>query len=115
MSQSLFIDDTVSRRLNILEAEQNKKLRLRVQIDAGGCAGFQYQFSLEDGKQTIGNQDHCFEHKNGGTVVTDDLSLDFLKGATIAYQEEMIGSTFVVQNNPQAMASCGCKSSFSVA
>jgi iron-sulfur cluster assembly accessory protein len=45
-------------------------------------------------------------------LVVDDISFDFLKGATVDFEEELIRSSFVVVNNPNAEAGCGCGASF---
>ena len=49
---------------------------------------------------------------NGAKVVVDDLSFDFVKGATVDYVEEMIKSSFAIANNPNSQSSCGCGTSF---
>ena len=79
----------------------------RVRVDPGGCFGFQYAFSFEKAKES---EDLVFENE-GAKVLVDKASLPFLKEATLDYQEEMIGSHFVVEN-PAVQSSCGCKNSF---
>ena len=114
-SQFHFTDKAAHKVWEILQDEPNAEgLCLRIFIQGGGCAGFQYQFLLEDRAEKHVPQDHFFEQE-GTCVVVDDLSFDFLKGARLEYQEEMIGSSFMIQDNPQAQNACGCKSSFSVA
>ncbi|CAL5011977.1 unnamed protein product [Urochloa decumbens] len=87
---------------------EGKMLRLRV--EAGGCSGFQYSFSLDDKKNS---DDRVFE-TDGVKLVVDDISYDFVKGATVDYEEELIRSAFVVSTNPSAVGGCSCKSSFMV-
>uniref|UniRef100_A0A453KLY1 Core domain-containing protein n=1 Tax=Aegilops tauschii subsp. strangulata TaxID=200361 RepID=A0A453KLY1_AEGTS len=65
---------------------------LRLSVEAGGCSGFQYTFSL-DSKENA--DDRVFE-KNGVKLVVDNVSYDFVKGSTIDYAEELISSAFVV-------------------
>ncbi|RMF35316.1 MAG: iron-sulfur cluster assembly accessory protein [Alphaproteobacteria bacterium] len=82
---------------------------LRVAVEGGGCSGFQYQFSLEDAAEP---EDLVIE-QDGIRVVFDPVSLPFLAGATVDFSEELIGARFMV-DNPNASASCGCGTSFSI-
>ena len=81
---------------------------LRIAVDGGGCSGFQYSFSLVS---AIGPTDRLFE-SNGAKVVVDDISFEFVKGATVDYVEEMIKSSFAIAENPNSASNCGCGSSF---
>ncbi|MGC6517951.1 MAG: iron-sulfur cluster insertion protein ErpA [Candidatus Puniceispirillaceae bacterium] len=81
----------------------------RVSVDGGGCSGFQYKFDFDT--QCHG-EDLSFE-AHGVTVLVDDMSIGFLQGAELDYVEELIGSYFKVEN-PNATASCGCGTSFSI-
>ncbi|MCK0139137.1 iron-sulfur cluster assembly accessory protein [Aliiroseovarius sp. F47248L] len=81
---------------------------LRVAVEGGGCSGFQYDISLDDpaeGDLVLAGA--------GEQVVVDEVSLPFLANATIDFSEELIGARFIV-NNPNASASCGCGTSFSM-
>jgi len=81
---------------------------LRVAVEGGGCSGFQYQIVLDEPKA-----DDLILSGEGESVVVDAVSLPFLAGATINFSEELIGARFVI-DNPNATASCGCGTSFSV-
>ena len=81
---------------------------LRVAVKGGGCSGFQYVFNIVE---KVNEDDQVFE-KEGCRVVIDKTSLQFLEGAEIDYSEELIGSSFKI-NNPNATSSCGCGTSFS--
>jgi len=81
---------------------------LRIAVEGGGCSGFQYEISLAD----PGADDLVIEG-NGERVVVDSVSLPFLAGATIDFSDELIGARFVI-DNPNATASCGCGTSFSI-
>ena len=81
---------------------------LRIAVEGGGCSGFQYEIKLD----TPTDDDLVLE--NGQEkVVVDSVSLPFLAGATIDFTEELIGARFVI-DNPNATASCGCGTSFSI-
>ncbi|KAK4272732.1 hypothetical protein QN277_021246 [Acacia crassicarpa] len=83
---------------------------LRLGVETGGCSGFQYVFNLDD---RINSDDRVFE-REGVKLVVDNVSYDFVKGATVDYVEELIRSAFVVMENPSAVGGCSCKSSFMV-
>ncbi|MFQ5775188.1 MAG: iron-sulfur cluster insertion protein ErpA [Kiloniellaceae bacterium] len=94
---------------SLLEQENRPGLMLRVSVSGGGCSGFQYGFSFDD---TVNPDDRTFEH--GGVVaVIDEMSLELLAGSQIDYVEELVGSSFRI-NNPNAASSCGCGASFSL-
>ena len=81
---------------------------LRVAVEGGGCSGFQYNIDLDQPKE-----DDVVLEGQGEKVVVDVVSLPFLTGATIDFTEELIGARFVI-DNPNATASCGCGTSFSI-
>ena len=81
---------------------------LRVAVEGGGCSGFQYDIKLDSPAE-----DDLILEKDGEKVVVDAVSLPFLENATIDFSEELIGARFVI-DNPNASASCGCGTSFSM-
>ncbi|MEO0761429.1 MAG: iron-sulfur cluster assembly accessory protein [Pseudomonadota bacterium] len=86
---------------------------LRVAVLGGGCSGFQYEFSLEDAP---GEGDLVLEGAGplaGQRVFVDPESLPFLEGSVIDFKDELIGARFAVEN-PNATATCGCGTSFSL-
>ncbi|XP_028294075.1 iron-sulfur cluster assembly 2 homolog, mitochondrial [Gouania willdenowi] len=83
---------------------------LRIHVEGGGCSGFQYMFSVD---QTKSDDDKVFEEGGVGIIVDQD-SLEFVKGATVDFSQELIRATFQVLKNPQADHGCSCGSSFSV-
>lgn len=103
------LSDSAVRRLHALAAEENKAPRLRVSVQGGGCYGFQYTFEFADETQ---EGDYVFTY-SGAEVVLDEVSFDILKGSEVDYVENLMGACFTI-NNPNASASCGCGSSFSV-
>lgn len=93
----------------IIQEENDPNLRLRMFIQGGGCSGFSYGFTLDTEK----NEDD-FEIPAGvSTVLVDSMSMQYVSGATIDYEENLMGASFKIQN-PQASSTCGCGSSFSV-
>jgi iron-sulfur cluster assembly accessory protein len=81
---------------------------LRVGVLGGGCSGFQYDIRLDEAAA-----DDLVLEKDGQKVLVDSVSLPFLQNAVIDFTEELIGARFVVEN-PNATASCGCGTSFSI-
>ena len=82
---------------------------LRVAVMGGGCSGFQYALDFE--KEARSN-DHVLEF-DGLTVYVDAISGRYLQGTTIDYVMGMGGAGFKFEN-PKAVGSCGCGSSFTV-
>jgi iron-sulfur cluster insertion protein len=78
---------------------------LRIYIQGGGCSGMKYVFELSNKE---GN-DSLFED----TIVIDTISLAYLEGSTIDYEESLAGDFFKI-TNPQAKTTCGCGESFGV-
>lgn len=91
----------------LLTKEGKPEAGLRLYISGGGCAGMSYGMSIDD---TISNDDAVVK-SNGIKVIVDKLSLIYLRGSTIDYEETLQTSGFKV-DNPNAAASCGCGLSF---
>lgn len=83
---------------------------LRLSVESGGCSGFQYKFDLDD--SPIDDEEDRLFVRDGATLVVDSMSLEFVKGSTIDYEQELIRSGFAVINNPNSEAGCGCGVSF---
>jgi iron-sulfur cluster assembly accessory protein len=103
------LSDRAARRIAAILKDEPQPAALRVAVTGGGCSGFQYDFAFDDARAA----DDLVIEKLGATVLIDPVSLDFLKGSEIDFVEEMIGASFKV-HNPNATASCGCGTSFSV-
>ena len=93
----------------LVAEEENEELKLRVFITGGGCSGFQYGFTFDE---LMADDDSAFE-KEGVTVLVDPMSFQYLAGSQVDYTEGLEGSRFVI-TNPNATATCGCGSSFSI-
>src|SRR4029078_8944948 len=103
------LSDRAARRIaQILNAESHP-IALRLAVTGGGCSGFQYNFALDDAQL---DEDSVVE-KDGAKVLIDPVSLDFLARAELDFNDDLIGQDFKV-NNPNATASCGCGTSFTV-
>lgn len=107
-SPDFTITPAAAQRIAVLQ-EAEKANFFRVSVDGGGCSGFQYKFDF-DNQSTA--EDLTID-AHGITVLVDDMSIGFLEGAQLDYVEELLGSYFKVEN-PNATASCGCGTSFSV-
>ncbi len=80
---------------------------LRVFVQGGGCSGFQYGMALENNIREQDIKVTC----HGVDVVVDEVSIQYLRGLKIDFVEDVMGSGFKVEN-PNAVAACGCGSSF---
>jgi iron-sulfur cluster assembly accessory protein len=80
-----------------------------VSVEGGGCSGFQYKFDVE---RDIADDDLVID-RNGAVVLIDPISLKYMDGAEIDFVDDLIGASFKVAN-PNATASCGCGTSFSI-
>lgn len=99
--------DSALDRVNSMRTSRGQPdLRLRITVEGGGCSGFQYIFSWDE---TISDRDRIFRE----AVVTDDISLPLLAGATVDYVVTMMGEDFKIEN-PNAKSGCGCGTSFSL-
>jgi len=107
----LSLTDAAATKLRELSAaEESPAIGLRVYVYSGGCSGFRYGMMLEDAPTT---EDSVLE-ANGVRVYVDGKSIDLLKGSEIDYVDTLMGAGFTV-NNPNAVAACGCGSSFRTA
>src|ERR1035438_8483989 len=106
----LFSDSAASKVRELILEEGNPNLQLRIYVSGGGCSGFQYGLAFEE---AAGIDDLVIE-KQGVRVLIDPLSLQYLSGAEVDYQDDLDGSRFVIKN-PNAKSTCGCGSSFSTA
>ncbi len=105
----IFTDNAAKKVKELIEEEGSPDLKLRVFVSGGGCSGFQYGFTFEEEV----NEDDTQVMKDTVTLLIDPMSLQYLMGAEIDYQDNLQGSQFVIRN-PQATSTCGCGSSFSV-
>ena len=105
----LFTDSAVAKVSELINEEGNPNLKLRIYVTGGGCSGFQYGFAFDEEAK----EDDFTIEKSGVALLIDSMSLQYLTGAEIGYEEGLEGSRFVIKN-PNASSTCGCGSSFSV-
>ena len=96
-------------RVAAIASKQGKPAILRLSVDGGGCAGFQYKFGLADGIES----DDVIAEQDGVRLVVDSVSLDLVRGSAVDFVENMGGASFRV-TNPNAASGCGCGTSFSI-
>ena len=97
----------VKKVAELIAEEGNPNLKLRVFVQGGGCAGFQYGFTFDENV----NEDDTTMMKDGIQLLIDPMSYQYLVGAEIDYKEDINGSQFVIKN-PNVTTTCGCGSSF---
>ena len=103
-----FSDNAVKKVKELIEEEGTPDLKLRVFVSGGGCSGMQYGFTFEESI----NEDDTKVEKDNVMLLIDPMSLQYLTGAEIDYQDNVQGSQFVIKN-PNATTTCGCGSSLS--
>jgi iron-sulfur cluster assembly accessory protein len=109
MTTDITLSERAAQRIGeILQAEAAGAM-LRVSVEGGGCSGFQYKFDVDHTK----GPDDIVVARNGASVLIDAVSLQFLAGSEIDFVDDLIGASFKI-NNPQAKASCGCGTSFTI-
>ncbi len=97
-----------SRITKLLQSEPQDSF-FRVSVLGGGCSGFQYDFSIDNNRHA----DDCVFSLHGIDVFIDTMSLELIDTSELDYVQDLMGSYFAI-NNPNATASCGCGTSFSV-
>lgn len=116
-----------------MKKDNNPNLALRIQVESGGCHGFQYLMSLltipgkdsQDWSSVVSEDDTIFQYypddadpnsetRDGPRIILDEPSLELLKGSKVDFTMELIGSQFKIVDNPYATSSCGCGTSFDI-
>jgi iron-sulfur cluster assembly accessory protein len=108
-SMKVDLTDAAAQRIAAIVARESGKTALRVSVEGGGCSGFSYKFDLVGAR----NEDDVAIERNGATVLIDELSLIYMGGSVIDFVDDLMGQSFQIRN-PNAVASCGCGTSFSV-
>ena len=108
-AQTVTLSASAARRIARILSSEPGGTALRVSVSGGGCSGFQYGFDLD---QTRAPDDVVIE-RDGATVLIDSVSLPYMGGSEIDFVDDLIGQAFKI-HNPNATASCGCGTSFSI-
>jgi iron-sulfur cluster assembly accessory protein len=105
----LAVTESAAKRLAVILSKEKPGAMMRVAVEGGGCSGFQYRYSIE----TESKPDDLRIEREGITVLVDPVSAPYLEGSELDFVTELLGQSFQIRN-PQATASCGCGTSFSV-
>ena len=103
------LSDAAAKRIAAIVGSDPGKSALRVSVEGGGCSGFSYKFDLVDDAA----DDDIVVEKNDAKVLIDSLSLVYMAGSEIDFVDNLLGQSFQIKN-PNAVASCGCGTSFSI-
>jgi len=106
---NISVSDRAANRIREIVAGQAGQNALRISVQGGGCSGFRYDFEIVS--QT--NADDLIIERSGARVAIDPVSVPFMAGSEIDFVDDLIGASFKI-TNPNATASCGCGTSFSV-
>eukprot|EP01037_Dinobryon_pediforme_P006563 gene6563-6632_t len=98
-----------AKRINMILSTEPSGSMLRIAVNGGGCSGFQYAFEITQEKL----DDDLAVSRDGATILIDSVSLDYVRGSEVDFVDDLIGQSFKI-HNPNAVASCGCGTSFSV-
>ncbi|NBB47393.1 iron-sulfur cluster insertion protein ErpA [Rhizobium sp. CRIBSB] len=108
-TETVTLSEAAAKRIAAIVAADAEKQALRVSVEGGGCSGFSYKFDLDG--QPAG--DDIVISRDGATVLIDPMSIIYMAGSEIDFVDNLLGQSFQIKN-PNAVASCGCGTSFSV-
>ena len=103
------LTEAAAKRIAKIVAREPGMEALRLSVEGGGCSGFSYKFDLTGER----NADDVAIERDGATVLIDELSLIYMGGSVIDFVDDLMGQSFQIKN-PNAVASCGCGTSFSI-
>ena len=109
MTTAVTISERAARRIGEILKTEGDGAMLRISVEGGGCSGFQYKFDFDHAR----TDDDLVLDRDGVTVLIDPVSVQYMAGAEIDFVDDLIGSSFRI-NNPVAASSCGCGTSFSL-
>jgi len=109
MTNTITLSESAARRITQIVGSEVGKEALRISVEGGGCSGFSYKFDLAQG---VENDDIVIE-RDGAKVLIDSMSVVYMEGSEIDFVDNLLGQSFQIKN-PNAVASCGCGTSFSI-
>ena len=109
MTAAVTISERAARRIGEILKTEGDGAMLRISVEGGGCSGFQYKFDVERAQA----EDDLVIARDSAVVLVDPASVPFLAGSEVDFVDDLIGASFRVVN-PNATASCGCGTSFSI-
>ncbi|MGF6171766.1 iron-sulfur cluster insertion protein ErpA [Ensifer sp. 4252] len=107
--ETVTLSDAAAKRIATILQSDGHKNAMRVSVEGGGCSGFSYKFDLVDDA----SDDDLVLEKGSAKVLIDSLSLVYMGGSEIDFIDNLLGQSFQIKN-PNAVASCGCGTSFSI-
>ena len=107
--QGVEMTESAAKRISRIVSGEPDKIALRITVEGGGCSGFSYKMDLTGER----NADDVAIERDGATVLIDELSLVYMGGSVIDFVDDLMGQSFQIRN-PNAVASCGCGTSFSI-
>jgi iron-sulfur cluster assembly accessory protein len=107
--ESVTVTERAVRHIGEILKTEPEGTMLRVSVEGGGCSGFQYKFDIDRAQAP----DDILIQRAGARVLIDQISLGYLTGSEIDFVDDLIGASFRI-NNPNAKASCGCGTSFTL-
>jgi iron-sulfur cluster assembly accessory protein len=108
-AETVTLSDSAAKRIGVILKSDAGKKAMRVSVEGGGCSGFSYKFDLV----SDADADDLVLEKGDAKVLIDSLSLVYMNGSEIDFVDNLLGQSFQVKN-PNAVASCGCGTSFSI-
>lgn len=104
------VSDSAIKRVAAILANEQDKDALRISVEGGGCSGFSYKYDLvADDRQA----DDLVIARDGAVVLIDSVSIEYMQDSEVDFVDDLMGQSFQIKN-PNAVASCGCGTSFSL-
>ena len=104
------VSDAAIRRIAQILSKEPEGHVLRISVEGGGCSGFSYKYDLMKDDRT---GDDIIVEREGATVLIDSMSVEYMQGSIVDFVDDLMGQSFQIRN-PNAVASCGCGTSFSI-
>jgi iron-sulfur cluster assembly accessory protein len=108
LTHGVKLTDTAKNKVkSLISAEGRDDLRLRVSVQPGGCSGLIYQLFFDE----VLEDSDAIAKFDGVEVVVDKMSVPYLEGASIDFEDTIQKQGFTI-DNPNAAGSCACGDSF---